>query len=176
MIDCCCCCAVSQSYPNLWPQWTAACQASWFFIISQSLLQLMSIDSVMPSNHLILCCSLPLLPSVFPSIRDFSNKWDLPIRWPYYWSIASASVLPINIQGWFPLGLISLIFLLSMGLSSVNSSVLSLLYVPTLTSNTWLMERAELWLYRPLTEKWCLCFLIHCLGLSKLSFQGTSVL
>ena len=62
--------------------WTAACQASWFFIISQSLLKLMSIDSVMPSNHLILCCSFPLLPSVFTSIRDFSNKWDLPTRWP----------------------------------------------------------------------------------------------
>ena len=57
--------------------WTGACQASLSFTISRSLLKLMSIELVMPSNHLVLCCSLLLLPSIFPSIRDFSNESDL---------------------------------------------------------------------------------------------------
>ena len=78
---------------------------------SRSLLKLMSIKSVMPSNHLILCCPLLLLPSVFPSIRE-SKESVLPIRWPKYWTSFSASVLPVNIQGWFPLGLTGLISLL----------------------------------------------------------------
>ena len=66
--------------------WTAAHQASLSFIISWSLLKLMSIKSVMPSNHLILCCPLRLLPSIFPSIRVFSTELVLHIRWPKYWS------------------------------------------------------------------------------------------
>ena len=66
--------------------WTAACQASLSFTIFWSLLKLMSIESVMPSNHLILCHPLLLLPSIFPSIRVFSNESALCIRWPKYWS------------------------------------------------------------------------------------------
>ena len=66
--------------------WTAACQASLSFTMSQSLLKLMSIESVMPFNHLILCHSLLLLPSVLPRIRIFSNELALCIRWPKYWS------------------------------------------------------------------------------------------
>ena len=73
--------------------WTAAHQASLSFTISWSLLKLMSIESVMPSNHLILCCALLLLPSIFPSIRVFSNESALHIRWPKYWSI-SFSISP----------------------------------------------------------------------------------
>ena len=69
--------------------WTATCQASLSFIISQSLLKLMSIESVMPSNHFILCCPLLLLPLIFPRIRDFSNESALCIRWPKYWSFSS---------------------------------------------------------------------------------------
>ena len=65
---------------------TAACQASLSITNSRSLLKLRSIASVMPSNHLILCCPLLLLPSVFPSIRVFSNESILRIRWPKYWS------------------------------------------------------------------------------------------
>ena len=65
--------------------WTAARQASLSIINSQSLLKLMSIESVMPSNHLILCRPLILLPSIFPSIRVFSNESALHIRWPKYW-------------------------------------------------------------------------------------------
>ena len=75
--------------------WTAAHQASLSFTISQSLLKLMSIESVMPSNHLILCCPLLLLPSVFPSIRVFSSESVLRTRWPKYWSF-SFSISPSN--------------------------------------------------------------------------------
>ena len=67
---------------------TAAPQASLFFTISWSLLKLMSIESVMPSNHLILCHPLLLLPSIFPSIRVFSSELALRIRWPKYWSFS----------------------------------------------------------------------------------------
>ena len=66
--------------------WTAACQASLSFTISWSLLKLMCIESVMPSNHLILCCPLLLLTSIFPNIRVFPNESALCIRWPKYWS------------------------------------------------------------------------------------------
>ena len=76
--------------------WTAARQASLFITNSRILLKLMSIESVMPSNHLILCCPL-LLPSIFPSIRVFSSQSVLCIRWPKYWSF-SESVLPMNIK------------------------------------------------------------------------------
>ena len=74
---------------------TAACQASLPFTISQSLLKLMSIDSVMPSNHRILCLPLLLLPSIFPNITGFSNELVLHIRWPKYWSL-SFSISPSN--------------------------------------------------------------------------------
>ena len=94
--------------------WTAAHQASLSITSSWSLLKLISIESLMPSNCLILCCPLLLLPSVFPSSRVFSREWVLHIRWPKIG--ASASVLPMNIQDWFPLGLTGLISLQSKGL------------------------------------------------------------
>ena len=75
--------------------WTVACQASLSLTNSQSLLKLMSIESVMPSNHLILCCLLLLQPSFLPSIRAFSNESVLCIRWPKYWSF-SVSISPSN--------------------------------------------------------------------------------
>ena len=75
--------------------WIAACQASLSIINSWSLLKLMSIASVMPSNHLILWCPLLLLPSIFPSIRVFSNESALHIRWPKYWSF-SFGINPSN--------------------------------------------------------------------------------
>ena len=68
--------------------WTAACQASLSFTVSQHLLKLMSIESMMPPNHLILCHSLLLLPSIFPSIRVFSNELALCIRWPRHWTFS----------------------------------------------------------------------------------------
>ena len=74
---------------------TAACQASLSITNSQSLLKVISITSVMPSNHLILCCPLLLQPSIFPSIGVFSNESVLHIRWPKYWSF-SFSISPSN--------------------------------------------------------------------------------
>ena len=126
--------------------WTAACQASLSIKKSQSLLKLMSIESVMPSNHLIVCCPL-LLPSIFPSIRVFSSGLFLCIRWPKYWSF-SFSISPCNEYS----GLIS--FRIDWSpcsardsqessptpqFKSINSSELSFLYSPTLTSihNYW---------------------------------------
>ena len=73
--------------------WAAACHASLSFTISQSLIKLMSIESVIPSNHLILCLPLLLLPSIFPSIRVFSNESVLCIKWPKFWSF-SYSISP----------------------------------------------------------------------------------
>ena len=75
--------------------WTAACQASLSITNSRSLLKLMSIESVMPSNNLILCYPLLLLPSIFPSIRDFSNESILHISWPKCWSF-SFNISPSN--------------------------------------------------------------------------------
>ena len=99
--------------------WTAAWQASLSASNSWSLLKLMPIELVMPSNHLILCHPLILPPSIFPSIRVFSNETVLHIRWPEYWSFSSTSVLPMNIQDWFPLGWTSWNSLQSKGLSRV---------------------------------------------------------
>ena len=83
------CCSVTQSYLAFCDPWTAARQPSLSFTISQSLLKLVSTESVVPSNHAILCYPRLLLPSIFPSIR-----------WPKYWISASASVLPMNTQDW----------------------------------------------------------------------------
>ena len=75
--------------------WTAALQASLYFTISWSLLKLMSSELVTASNHLILCCPLLLLPSIFPSIRVFSNELTLHIKWPKYWTF-SFKISPSN--------------------------------------------------------------------------------
>ena len=119
--------------------WTAACQASLFITNSQKLLKLLSIESVMPSNHLILYCPFSSCLQSFPASGSFSNESVLHIRWPKYWTSASPSVLPMNVQDWFPLGLTGLIPLQSQGLSrvmlkSINSLTLSFLYSPTFTS------------------------------------------
>ena len=87
--------SVPQSGPTFVTPWTAGPHASLSITNSWSLLKLMSIESVMPSNHLILCHSLLLLPSIFPSISVFSNKSVLCIRWPKYWSF-SFSISPSN--------------------------------------------------------------------------------
>ena len=85
--------SVAQSCLTLCEPWTVAHQASLSITNSWSLLKLMSIKSVMSSNHLILCCPLIFLPSIFPSIRVFSNELALHIRWPKYWSF-SFSISP----------------------------------------------------------------------------------
>ena len=122
--------------------WTAACQASLYITNSWSLLKLMSIASVMPSNHLILCHSLLLPPSI-PASGSFPMSWFFASRGQTVGVSASASVLPMNIQDWFPLEWTGWISLQSKGFSRVfsntrvpkhNSSVLSFLYRPTVTS------------------------------------------
>ena len=123
--------------------WTAARQASLSITYSWSPPKPMTIDLVMPSNHLILCCPLLLLPSIFPSIRVFSKESALHIRWPKYWSF-SFNISPSNEHP----GLVSfrmdwLDLLAVQGtqktsaipqFKSINSSVLSFLYSPPLTS------------------------------------------
>ena len=113
-------------------------QTCLFFTVSQSLLKLMLFESVMPSNHLILCCPLLFLPLVFPSIRVFSSGLALPIKWPNYWSF-SFSISPSSEYS----GLTGLISLQSKGLSrvfpsttiqNINSSALSLRHGPIITS------------------------------------------
>ena len=90
--------AIVQLLSHVWlfvTPWTAASQASLCFTTFWSLLKLMSIESMMASNHLIRCHPLLLPPSIFPSIRVFSNEWDLCFRWPKYWSF-SFSISPSN--------------------------------------------------------------------------------
>ena len=102
--------------------WAAAHQASLSITNSCRSLKLLSIKFMMPSNNLIPCHPFLLLPSVLPSIRVFSNESVLHIRWPKYWSFSFTSVLPMNIQDLFPLGLTGWISLQSKGLSRVISS------------------------------------------------------
>ena len=138
----CCCCSDAQSRLILCNPMDYSMPGFPVLPISWSLLKLMSTESVIPSNHLILCCPLLLLSSIFPSIRVLSKESAFHIRWPKYGASASASVLPMNYQDWFHLGLTGCISLQSKGLSGVFSnttvkhqfSVLSLLYSPTLTS------------------------------------------
>ena len=113
-----------QSLSRVWlfaTPWTTVWQASLSITNSQSPPKPMSIESVMPSNHLILCWPFLLLLLIFPSIRVFSNESDLHIRWPKYLGVsASTSVLPMNTQDWFPLGWTGWISL--QGLSRVFSN------------------------------------------------------
>ena len=123
--------------------WTAACQDSPSVTNSWSLLKLMFIDSVVPSNHLILCHPFLFLPSIFPSIRVFSNESVLCIRWPKYWSFGF-SISPSNEYSalisfridWFDLLAVqgTLKSLLQHHSSKASILQLSLLYGPTLTS------------------------------------------
>ena len=119
--------------------WTVTHQASLSFTTSRSLLKLLFIESVMPSNHLVLCHPLLLQSSIFPRIRVFSNKSALHIGGQSIGASALASVLQIDIQDWFPLGSPhswrdSQESSPIPQFKSISSSVLSLLYGPTLTS------------------------------------------
>ena len=114
-----------QSLSPVWlfaTPWIAARQASLSITNSQSSLRLMSIESVMPSSHLILCHPLLLLPAIPPHIRVFSNESTLCMRWPMYWSFSFSIVLPMNIQDLSPLEWTGWISLQSKGLSRVFSN------------------------------------------------------
>ena len=123
---------------SLWPPWTTARQASLSFTNSQSLPRLMSVELVMPSNHLILCHPLFLLPSIFPSIRVFSNESTLLVS---IGVSASASFLPKKSQDWSPLGWTGWISLQFKGVSRIfcNTTVWKHLFFgaqPSLWSNS----------------------------------------
>ena len=124
---------------------------------SQSLFKLMSIESVMLSNHLILCCPLVLLPSIFPSIRVFSNESVIHIRWPKDWGFSFS--ISTSTQDWFPLGLTGWISLQFKGLSRVfsNTTVQKHQFFirqpslrPDSHTHTWLLEKPYHWLDGPL--------------------------
>ena len=162
---------------------TASCQATLSFTISWSLLKLMSIELVMPSSHLILCHSFSSCLQSFPESGSFTINRLFTSDSQSIGASASASVLLMNILGWYPLGLTGLISFLSKGLSRVFSSNTIqkhqfFITQPSLWSNshihTWLQEKSQLWLDGSLLAKQCLCFLIHCLGFSKLFFQRAS--
>ena len=150
---------------SLWPH---GLQTSLSFTIPQSWPKLMSIESMMPSNHLIHYHPLLLLPSIFLSIRVFSNESAFHIRWPEYWSF---SINPSNeYSGWFSFSIDWLISLMYKRLSRVFCSTTVQKHQffstkPSLWSNChihpWLLEK----LYRLLSAKWCLWLLIHYLGL-----------
>ena len=138
--------------------------------ISQSLLKFMSIESVIPSNHRILCCPLHFLPSIFPSIRIFSSKSAPCIRWPKYWSFSIS--LSNEYSGLISLGLTGLFSFQSKGLSRVFSSTTvqkhQFFHVhPSLCSSshirTWTGATIDLTI-QILFSKWCLYSLICCLG------------
>ena len=160
--------------------WTVARQASLSFTVSWSLLKLLSTELVMPSNHLILSCPFLLLPSIFPSIKVFSNESVLHIRWPKYWSfsISPSNEFRTNIQDWIPLGLTGLISLQSKRLLKVFSRTTvwkhSAFFMVHLSYPYMTTGKTTTLTIQTLLAKWCLCFSIHYLGLSQLFFQGVS--
>ena len=135
-----CCCSVAQSYPTLCNLMDCSTPASLSFPISWSLLKLMSIELVMPSNHLILCHPFIFCLQSFPASGSFPMSWFFASGRQSIGASASASVFPMNIQDWFPLGWTGWISLQSKGLSrvfsnttvqSINSLALSFLYSGT---------------------------------------------
>ena len=119
----CCWWSIAKSCLTLCDPMDWSTPGSLSFIISRSLLKFISIESLMPSNHLILCHPLLLLPSIFSSNRVIFSESTLHIRWPKYWSFSFSIIHSVNVQDWFPLGLTGLITLLSKGLSRVFSNI-----------------------------------------------------
>ena len=134
---------------SLWPPWISACQASLSITNSRSSRRLTSIESVIPSSHLILCHPLLLLPPIPPSIRVLSNESTLLMRWPKYGVSALASVLPKISQGWSPLEWTGWMSLQSKGLSSLlqhhspkaSSLRHSAFFTVQLSHHTWPQEK-----------------------------------
>ena len=173
-----CRCSVAHSCPTLCEPMDCSTPDLLVLHYLPEFAQLMSIDSVTPPNHLILCYPLLLLPSIFPNIKVFSMSRLLTSGGQNIGASASISLLPMNIQSRFPLGLTGLSSLLSKVLSCVFSSTTVQKHQffsaqPSLWSNsdihTWLLGKPQLWVWWPLLAKWCLCFLIHCLGLVQFS-------
>ena len=181
-----CCCSVVKSCPTVCD--LMDCSTPGFSVLHHLLefvqTHVHCVDDVIQTSH-------PLSPPS-PLTFNLSQHWGLFQSIPSQLSLnqvakvigASASVLPMNVWGWFPLGLTGLISWQSKGLARVfsNTTVWKHQFFgsqPSLWSNsyicTWLLEKPQPWLYWPLSTQWCLCFLICCLGLSKLFFQGASI-
>ena len=155
--------------------WIAARQASLSITIFRSSPKLMSIESVMPSSHLILCHPLLLLPPIPPSIRVFSSESTLYMRWPKYWSFSFSIIPSKEILGlisfrtdWLDLLAIQGTLKSLLQHHSSKASVLRHSAFFTVQLSHLYMTRGKtialtIW---PFVGKWCLCFLIHCLGLS----------
>ena len=167
-----------QSLSRVWffaTPWTTACQASLSITNCQSSPKPMSIELVIPSNHLILCCPLLLLPSIFPSSRVFSNESALCIRWPKYWSF-SFNISPSDEHpglicfrmDWLDLLAIQGTFKSLLQHHSSKASVLqcSAFFTVQLSHSYMTTEKSNLWPQGPLWAKWYLCFSICYLGLS----------
>ena len=160
--------------------WNVAYQASMSFTISGSLPKFMSIESVMLSNHLILCHSLLLLPSIFPSTKAFFNESALHIRWPKYWSF-SFSISPSNEYSelisfridWFDLLAVQRTFKSLLQHLNLKAWILwhssffmvQLSHLDMITEKKHSFDYMEPWQQR-LLAKWCLWFLLCCRGLS----------
>ena len=163
--------------------WTAARQASLSITNSQNLLKLMPIESVMPSNHLILCHPLLLPSSIFPSIRIFSNESVLCIRWPKYWSF-SFNISPSSEYSrlisfrmdWLDLLAVQGTLKSLLQYHSSKTSILrcSAFFIVQL-SHPYMTTGKTIALTRWIFVSKYLCFLIRCLGWSQLFFQGASV-
>ena len=156
---------VVQSLSRVWlfvTPWTAAHPVTPSFTISLSLLKRMSFESVMPSNHLFLCCPLLLLPSVFLSIRVFSSELALCIRWPKCWSF-SFNISPSNpfrvdfLYNWLAWSCCPRVSVRVFSSSSLKAIIFrhsaSFLWSNS-HIHTWLLEKPQLWLYGPLSRKW----------------------
>ena len=162
--------------------WTSAHQASLSFTVSQSLLRFMSTESMILSSHLILCHPFLLLPSVCPIIRVFSSESALCLRWTKFWSFSFStspsnkySVLISFKSDWFDLFAVQGILKILLQHHSSKTIHRSAFFMVQLSHLYMVTEKPSLWLDGPLSAKQCLCFLICCLGLSQLFFQGTGV-
>ena len=156
----CCCYSVTKLCPTFCIPMNCSTLSSSILHSLPEFAEIMSIESVMPSNRLILCHSLLLLPSIFPSMKDFSSSSHQVVK--SIGASALASVLPVNIQDWFPLGLTGWISLQSKGLSRVFSNTTvqkHQLFSAQLSLwssshiHTWLLKKPELWLHGPLLAK-----------------------
>ena len=170
-----------QLFPN--PR-TEACQASLSITNSQSILKLMSIESVMPSNHLILCSPFLLPPSVFPSIRVFSIQSVLRIRWPKYWSFSFSISLSNKCSGlisfridWFDLLAVQGTLKSLLQHHSSKASILhcSAFFMVQLLHPYMTTRKTIIFTRRTSVSKVVLRVLTHCLGLSELFFQQASI-
>ena len=170
----CCCCSVAKCCMTLCDPMKHARPPCPSLTVSQSLLKLVSIESMMPPSHLILCCSL-LLPSIFPSIRVFKNESALRIRWPKYWSFSFSISSSDEYSGlisfridWFDLLAIQGTLKSLLQHYSSKASVLwhSAFFMVHLSHPYMTTGKAIALTIRTFVGKWCVCFLKCCLGFS----------